>query len=263
MQTIELTKYQSINQIQGREGLSDVYSYIPTTRVIDTLSKQGWTPVNAQEVKARNNPGFQKHLIRFRQENTSYNNEEIPEIVLTNSHDGKASFQLMAGIFRCVCSNGLIVADSMFAAHKILHKGYTDELVINAAYDIVTHTPRVINRISNFKAITLSKDEQVAFIESALPIKYNEERLKDLQGIINIDRLLRPRRKEDADRSLWNTYNMIQENFIKGGMYLNTLRSYRPGKARGVNNITENVRINKSLWMLTEKMAEIKGSAIA
>lgn len=262
MQTIELTKYQSINQIQEREGLSDVYSYIPTTRVIDTLAKQGWQPVNAQEVKARNNPGFQKHLIRFRQENTSYN-EEIPEIVLTNSHDGKASFQLMAGIFRCVCSNGLIVADSMFAAHRILHKGYTDEAVINAAYDVIEHTPKVINRISDFKAIPLTKDEQVAFVESALPIKYDEERLKDLQGVFSIDRFIKPQRKEDVNSNLWNTYNLIQEKFIKGGRYLNNPRSYRPEKARGCNNITENVRINKALWMLTEKMAELKGSAAA
>jgi len=37
----------------------------------------------------------------------------VPEIVLTNSHDGYASFQLMAGVFKFVCSNGMIVADSL------------------------------------------------------------------------------------------------------------------------------------------------------
>jgi hypothetical protein len=75
-------------------GVSEKYSFIPTTRVIDDLGQLGWHP----EVitGSRSNP-VAKHLIRFRQ--SEIVGPETPEIVLVNSHDGLSSFQLKAGIF--------------------------------------------------------------------------------------------------------------------------------------------------------------------
>jgi len=54
---------------------------------------------------------------------------------------------------------------------------------------------------------------------------------------------------------------VIQEKFLKGGRYAVKDTGYgynRTQKVRGVNSITENVRLNKALWTLTEKMAELK-----
>lgn len=112
MQTIELSKFRSITAEGQRNGLSEKYCFVPTTKVIDVLAKNGWMPVKASEVHARGERiGFQKHLIRFRKSNQGIIKKDdiFPEIVLFNSHDGSASFQISAGLFRMICSNGLIL----------------------------------------------------------------------------------------------------------------------------------------------------------
>ena len=259
MQTIQLEKFQSINADHQRDGLSEKYCFVPTTRVINTLVKHGWLPVQVQEVRARDYKiGFQKHLIRFRQEGQFQNDDIIPEIVLFNSHDGSASFQISAGLFRMICANGLVVADSMFATHRIKHLGYRDEDVATAIENVVENTPMIMDKVVQFKAITLNKDEQMAYLESALPVKYDEEQLKNIPSK---EFYIQPARNADADLTLWNTYNTIQEKFINGFRYKET-QGYRSKirKNRGISNISENIRINKALWQLTEKMAEIKAA---
>jgi hypothetical protein len=34
--------------------------------------------------------------------------KEVPEIILLNSHDGSSSYQMIPGMFRFVCTNGMI-----------------------------------------------------------------------------------------------------------------------------------------------------------
>ena len=51
----------------------------------------------------------------------------FPQILMTNSHDGKNSFQFQAGLYRLVCSNGLVIADAQFEDVKMRHMGYSFE----------------------------------------------------------------------------------------------------------------------------------------
>ena len=61
-----------------------------------------------QDQKARGE--FTKHLLRFRHDSmVEGSGDEIPELILVNSHDGTSSYQLMAGICRTICAHGLIV----------------------------------------------------------------------------------------------------------------------------------------------------------
>jgi len=261
MQIIQLEKFQSINANYQRDGLSEKYCFVPTTRVINTLVEHGWQPVKANEVRARKHKiGFQKHLIRFRQDDgRQYQKDDIiPEIVLFNSHDGSASFQISAGLFRMICANGLVVADSTFKTHRIKHLGYREEDVSLAIENVIKNTPRIMNKVEQFKEISLSKDEQMIYLDSALLVKYNEEQLK---SIPSKELFLKPLRQEDAALTLWNTYNSIQEKFINGFSFRDGNRYNKIRKNRGISNISENVRINKALWQLAEKMAEIKAAA--
>src|SRR4030065_73761 len=249
---------ESANQIQPREGVSSRYSFIPTTTILNTLRKEGWIPFRAQEVGARKNIGFQKHLIRLQKEEyNSSSSDIIPEIILTNSHNTTASFTIMAGIFRAVCLNGLIVADSTFASHKICHKGYTEDKVLDAIYSISESAPKISSKIEEFKEIALTSNERLAFADSALSLKFDEKKLKKIHKNAILPRLLDPRRSEDSEPNLWNTYNIIQEKFIKGDRYLRLKEKQRIRKQRPINSINENIRLNKALWTLTEKMAEL------
>ncbi len=73
--------------------------------------------------------------------------------------------------------------------------------------------------------------------------------------------ILTPRRHDDNKSDLWATFNRVQENVIKGGLRGVTVKANgerQNRKTREVNGIDQNVRLNRALWTLAEKMAELK-----
>src|SRR5699024_11228611 len=61
-------------------------------------------------IRDRNVTGVQTcalPILRLRREG-HINGQEVPEIILLNSHDGSSSYQMIPGIFRFVCTNGLV-----------------------------------------------------------------------------------------------------------------------------------------------------------
>ena len=106
------------------DEVSKHYTHIPTTKVINDMRSLGWDVVDVQEVAARTKAtkGVQKHLVVFRNPDVVINGDDgdtvFPQVLLTNSHDGKNAFQFQAGLYRLVCSNGLVIADTQFEAVK-------------------------------------------------------------------------------------------------------------------------------------------------
>jgi len=79
--------------------------------------------------------------------------------------------------------------------------------------------------------------------------------------------LLTARRTEDADRTnLWTNFNVIQENVIRGGLRgvrIDTETNRRRRMStRAVQGIDQDVKLNRALWTLAAKMAELKGVSI-
>src|SRR5215471_20892423 len=100
-------------------GLSQRYAFVPTTEIIAGLRGKHWLPVHAEQQRARTaaKVGFQKHLLRFRlAEQMQTLDEWNAELVLTNSHDAGCAYVMRIGIFRRLCSNGLVVSDDSFEA---------------------------------------------------------------------------------------------------------------------------------------------------
>ena len=91
------------------------------------MNKLGWKPFNASQRKSRKSQDsmFTKHMIRLRNGDVGKIGDSIPEVVLTNSHDGRNAFTLHAGLFRMVCSNGLVIADTTFEQVKLNTNGTT------------------------------------------------------------------------------------------------------------------------------------------
>jgi hypothetical protein len=83
------------------------------------MRENGWVPVRAQEQSIRTEArrGFQKQVVRFaRVEHlqTWEKHQVRPEVVLVNSHDKSSAYQLHCGLFRLVCTNGMVVSDGSF-----------------------------------------------------------------------------------------------------------------------------------------------------
>lgn len=244
---------------------SSKYSHIPTARLVDELKKYEWLPVLAAEGRVRidDRKGFQKHMIRFRHKSTIEGSKElqvndcIPEIVLSNSHDGFASFQLDAGLFRLVCSNGLIVSNGSISTIKIRHMGYADEAVRSASDEIISCLPNLKDKVQKMAEIELTEEEAGVFAKSAAGVRWeNEEMLP-----VDPKWLLYKRRVADDNKSLWNAFNAVQENIIKGGIRQlpkNIKKPWERRHTRAVNSVAENIRINRALWALAEGMRQLK-----
>lgn len=240
-------------------GASDRYKFIPTIDAVNALRDNGFMPVEANQSNTRI-PGkgtFAKHMIKFiHQDHTHVSNvgDEIPQVVLINSHDGTTPYQMMMGLLRLACSNGLLVNSSTINKISVRHKGQEDLLaqVIEGSYEIIGDIPVIAKQVSAFKAIELSKGEQVAFAGAALMLK-NEE----MAGIIEPESILNIRRFEDKEATLWNTYNIIQENLMKGGAKGKAMNG-RNTSLRPIRSVDGDTKLNKALWALTENMAKLK-----
>lgn len=261
----------SVFAVEKHESRSERYSYIPTIEVVDGMRENGFMPVFAKQGRSRV-PGkedFTKHMIRFRPESETQTVARLgglyPEVVLINSHDGTSTYQVMAGLMRLVCLNGMMVADRDLTTVKVPHKGNVTDLVIEGSFEVISESVKAIQTASNWAGITLDRAEQGILADAAHQIRF-----ADADGVITTpvtaDQLLVPRRHEDRAPDLWTITNRVQENVIRGGLTARgRTADNRPRNVttREVRGIDADVRINQALWLLSERMAALKTGAAA
>lgn len=253
--THEALKYQapSIFSSNPRSSVSEKYKLIPTIDCINALEKEGFYPVSAEQSRARlsENVPYVKHVIRLRKEGVDkVVGKNIPEIVLINSHNGLCSYQMRAGIFRLVCTNGLVVGNNIFY-RTIRHKGDCIEKVVESANDLIKMIPQALDIADDWNGITINVEAQRMYAREAALIKWEEDNTME----IDYEKFLMPRRLEDQRATLWNTFNTIQEKLINGGVYYKKDKNLK--QSRPIKSVSEKNRVNVALWNLTEKFAEI------
>jgi len=233
---------------------SEKFTHIPTYKVIDDMAQLGWSVVDAKEVKARakNSIGFQKHLVVFRNPDVVINGADgdtvFPQILLTNSNDGKNAFTFKCAIFRMVCENGLVVSTQEFSDLKIRHMGYTFEELQAQIRVVVDQLPLTVESMNKMKQIQLSEEQTVEFAKKAIATRFTEAEIDNVK--IDFDKLLEPTRKEDEGNGLWEVFNRIQEKIIEGDFQYISGAKIR--KARKIKNFQQDVKINSELWELAE-----------
>ena len=241
-------------------GLSKHYSFVPTMNVVNDLRALGYEVVDAKQVKARKKStnGYQKHMITF--EHPKYKvegKEEYPQILLTNSHDGGNAFTLSAGIFRLVCSNGLVIKTEDYGSARLVHKGYSFEAVQKLVKEFEETVSEVLNKITEMKKVELTKEQQIEFAKKAALLRftaksYNEDNIAD---VVNIDDLLNVEREEDAGNGLYEVFNRVQESIVQG-KYLYAASGKvndadtKTRKARPIKNFKQSIDVNKKLSAL-------------
>jgi len=228
------------------------YVHIPTEKVIDDMSSLGWGVVDAKQVKARKNQGYQKHMVVFGNDNLVVNGKDgdtvMPRILMTNSHDGKNSFQFQAGLYRLVCSNGLVIADAEFANMKIRHMGYDLAELKTVINEIVEKLPLTVECMNKLKAKELSEQEQIEFAKEALATRLSERELSNVTSDQILD-LLAPTRDEDKGDDMWNVFNVIQEKIIHGMFDVYGVNG-KVRKVRKIKNFRQDTKVNQELYQL-------------
>lgn len=251
----------SIFATAAHESRSARYAYVPTVDVLNGLRREGFQPFAVAQSRTRDasRREYTKHMMRFRKQIAPVAlGEEIPEIILINSHDGSSSYQMMAGMFRLVCLNGMVVASSTVDEIRIPHQGDIVGRVIEGAYSVVKEFDRVIESSAEMKAVTLNEGEQNAFAHAALVAKYGEPETGAFP--VTEEQVLRPRRHDDVGNDLWRVFNRTQESLVRGGLRSRSANGRRM-RTREVTGISQNVQLNRALWTLAESMKQIKAAA--
>jgi len=251
----------SVFATQPFHAVSGSYRFLPTAGVLDILRDRGYHPVMAMQSTTRlpDKRPFTKHLLRLRHSDHLIPQPvgaELPELIICNSHDKSSAFRFAAGIWRLVCSNGLLVASADFGAISVKHSGSRDleERVIDATFKIVEDTPRVFDQIQAWKQISLTPPQQLAFASAALEIRDGNSAI-DPASIISARRA-EDKPEPDGNRDLWRTMNVCQESLTKGGVRGHS-QSGRRITTRPIKAVDADLRTNRALWRLAEEMAKL------
>jgi len=239
-------------------GVSTRYSFVPTLTAVDLLRDAGWFPVHAEQsgVRKIDRDGYQRHLIRFARHGLAFAGERI-DLLLYNSHDRGCAFRLIASVWRQICSNGLMVA-SEFANFSHKHIRFNPDEFIRSAGAIAEAAGTIADQVDTMKAIEMTPDERGIYAQVAHKLVFPEPE----SAPIRPEQLLAERRFDDKGQDLWTTFNVVQENIMRGG--LKGMKNDEDGRlrrttTRPVKAIDRNIQFNQALWYLTEKMVELKG----
>ena len=243
---------------EAHDSRSDRYVYVPTIEIVEGLRREGWFPFFAVQAVPRdgNRIGHAKHMLRLRRDD-GIGKPEAAEVIIVNSHDGSTSYQMFAGMLRFVCTNSMI-AGERFEEVRVHHKGGIQDQIIEGVYTVAEDFPCLIDATETMKETRLTQAEQTVLAEASLVARYGEE-----ESPIRPDQIIQPRRREDVGQSLWQTFNVIQENLIRGGISGRRQTAdgrIRRSQTRAINGIDQNVGLNRALWTLAEGMQRIKSA---
>ena len=250
---------QSVGTMSAHESRSAKYTHLPTSQVIEYMRQADFVPVHAVETKARkeHKRGFQKHMLRFRHEGrNALVGDSLPEIVVINSHDGSTGLQLWSGVFRMVCSNGMVVASETYGKISLPHRGDLQGKVIDASYKVIDNAKKALVGVQEWSKIEMSRMDQLDFAAAALITRYDDLKASPVrpQEILQVNRI------EDQGSDLWTIFNVVQENLTRGGIGgIKKLDNGRYGyrSVRPVRGVGRNVELNADLWRLADSYAKV------
>lgn len=243
------------------------YLYIPTMDIVNGMRDRGFVPTWATESKTRMEgaAGHTKHIVRFAQvKDLERRADERPEVVLVGSHDWTSAFRAISGVFRMVCSNGMISGDKG-AELRVMHRGDFLQDILAATYKIAEQAEATMAFIEEAKQIMLDERERLAFAKYATAARFDLD-ANAVEGSLvsqdpNADRynpraLLQVWRAEDRGHDLYTTLNVIQENALGNSRF--GVRAKNGNRMRQVKEIGKTVEVNQLLWQFARELRDFK-----
>jgi hypothetical protein len=253
------------------EHLSSRYGHVTTETAIDALADYGFHPVQAaQKASRKSDPRHSEHMLAFTNTDAvSCGDGHRSELILYNSHDGSSSLKLFAGAYRFICSNGIVAGDGFEA--RLRHTQTTptgfEEMLINT----VNRLPDLMTRIDAMKQQTLSENATLEFAINASKLRWDWIGTEtNRSGAYGFDGtmwdLIKPKRPEDNDQSVWSVFNRVQESLVRGGprvvSYTNKNPNGKSRKSRAIGSIRASVDINRRLWDLVDGVKTLESEVV-
>jgi hypothetical protein len=245
------TQLNAIDAVRSASTTSSKYGFISSRSIIDNLTTLGFTPRKIQIHKVRKDErqGFQRHIVRLQHQSLMPKvGDSFPEIVLINSHDGGSSYRMLLGIYRLVCTNGMVSGNTEDEI-RYTHRKANLSLINDGVMRLVNRASELTDKIAQMTSRELTLPEQASFVEEAIKLRYraleDDSSLKDVHKWNNRRNAVNEiRRHEDSGSNLWLTFNRIQENLTQG--------SHRGSGIRRITSPSADLNVNRSLWNLAE-----------
>ena len=242
--------------------MSDQYQFMSTFDLARHMEEKHGLQlayIGQQRSRARD-PRHQEHVLRFRMPTHKFDmKDSVPEIVLMNSHNGRCTLRVYLGVFRFVCANGLIMADSGMERVTMRHMGADHtQVMAQRIVDTAVRKMKVqASRINLMADILLMPHEQVNLAKAMMRSRKMPDWVTEamvLESHRNADDI-----DEDGKRSLWVTFNVIQENLLNRVLerpLVDPTKSQRRSQTRPINSVRSNVLLNEGLWSELENFIE-------
>ena len=230
--------------------MSEKYVHIKTADVLSRFQDMGWQVASANSARHSKTPQFSRHALRLRHKNFLDlglgESNVIPELIVLNSHNGSWALRMALGMFRMVCSNGM-VAGSLWEGVALKHYNIKnlEEQITSVTERIGSLGDKLAKSIGDWQQVEVPWKEQVDFAEKAIAIRWGD------RTPVSPETLLEARRDADKGNDLWHVFNRVQENLTQGGMTGLTTNG-RSLKLLPVKNVKRDFKFNSELWDLAQ-----------
>jgi hypothetical protein len=221
---------------------TEKYKHVNTRSIVDKFASRGWDIAKYSEGHTTKYAGYQTHVVQLRQVAAPImvGDSEL-RIVIMNDHRGSKSLILKLGVFRLVCSNGLVLSDAEFESVRIKHIGKNiDEKVDEFIERIAASADMLRIKLAEYGAKELTLESQRKLARDMLVVRFPDKPI-DEDMITNS---LIARRWDDMRNDLWTTYNRIQESIVKGATGIRAIRS-----------VKRDIELNTKLWDVLARVA--------
>jgi len=258
----------SVFATTAHESRSARFKPIATIDVIRMLDQEGFGVVGAKQSVARleDRKDFTKHMLRLRKKDEVQRRvgDTVFEVLLKNANDGTAAYDLLSGLFRIRCLNSLVAMDTQMSTQRVRHSGDVAPKVIEGVFSVVKDAERALNAPDQWGQLQLAAPEQMFLAEAAHAIRFPVDENNNATTNVKPEQMLHVRRTGDAGTDLWTVFNRVQENVVRGGLDnfgYNAEGRFRRAHTREVKGIDQSTALNRALWTLGEKMAQLKATA--
>jgi len=261
-----------------KDNVSSRYSFVSTVELLKGFEKLGWFPHSSKQMgKGKDN--FSRHMIRLDNPSLGFlslkGDNVKPQVIVDNSHDRTSNIMGHLGLFRLVCSNGLVVAmPGMYSSIKLRHIGIDFEELRKLSEEIANQYTVIGSHVSNMQNFTLNQDQAEEFVMKAIAYRDPATFINE-DGTINFDEVtervnpvsvLEPIRGEDKADNLWTVFNVVQERLVKGLYEKQNPDNGRKSSPRGITNASRSIEFNKVLWSIAEEflggVADLTGQMV-
>lgn len=224
--------------------MSQKYTFVPTIEIVENFDREGWKVYSAKQIGSGQ---YAQHELRLRNGGLPNVGDSLIEAVIRNSHNGLSAFSVSSGLHRLVCSNGLTVPTSVADSISVKHMKFDMGMVREITDQFAERLPVIQRSVGKMETTFLEEEKLVDFVNKAALIRWEKGSLPK----INVEDFLRPERDGDVGNSVWKTFNVIQEKFVRGGLKYQSKKG-RFTSMKELKNFQNINKINTNLWELAE-----------